>query len=157
MFVSCFCESSVFLFHFIFMMFVYLVFVLFGWLSVVYVVFPACTLSFHLLYHVFIAVLPCVPEQCPPMLLPMVKQGEVARMVMDTAGCCMSYEVFCKPEECTPPTLVCPPPMMLQPASPHECCPTYRCSKSPNSQLNSFDLSFYVSGLWGSLKVIQCI
>ncbi|XP_053374175.1 mucin-5AC-like [Mercenaria mercenaria] len=75
---------------------------------------------------------PCIPENCPPMIRPTVKAGEVLRIVFDDRGCCTKYEVFCKPEECSPPTLVCPTPMVLQPANPHECCPTYRCMCPPS-------------------------
>ena len=74
---------------------------------------------------------PCIVENCPPLVNPTTKQGEVVRIVMDDNNCCARAEVFCKPDLCTPPMLMCPPPMMLQPADLHDCCPTYRCSKYP--------------------------
>ncbi|KAL4222951.1 Mucin-5B [Mactra antiquata] len=69
----------------------------------------------------------CKPEECPIPVRPMVKEGEVIRTVMDDLNCCMKYEVFCKSDTCTPSSLTCTAPMMVQPIPKQDCCPTYRC------------------------------
>ncbi|WAQ93432.1 EDIL3-like protein [Mya arenaria] len=71
---------------------------------------------------------PCIPEQCPPMVKPVSKEGEELQTVIDENGCCSKNIVVCKPNLCAPPILNCPAPMSLEQAGGEsDCCVTYRC------------------------------
>ncbi|WAR14234.1 MUC5A-like protein [Mya arenaria] len=70
----------------------------------------------------------CIPEQCLPMVKPVLKEGEELQTVIDANGCCFQYIVVCKPNLCAPPILNCPAPMSLEPVTGEsDCCLTYRC------------------------------
>ncbi|WAQ93448.1 EDIL3-like protein [Mya arenaria] len=71
---------------------------------------------------------PCIPEQCLPMVKPVLKEGEELQTVIDATGCCFQYIVVCKSNLCVPPILNCHAPMSLEPAiGESDCCLTYRC------------------------------
>ncbi|WAR14240.1 HMCT-like protein [Mya arenaria] len=86
-------------------------------------------LPFHLPIHVTpVQVISCIPEQCLPMVKPVLKEGEELQTVIDANGCCFQYIVVCKPNLCAPPILNCPAPLSLEPATGEsDCCLTYRC------------------------------
>ncbi|XP_052820011.1 otogelin-like protein [Mya arenaria] len=67
----------------------------------------------------------CIPEQCLPMVKPVLKEGEELQTVIDANGCCFQYIVVCKPNLCAPPILNCPAPMSLEPVTGEsDCCLT---------------------------------
>ncbi|WAR09835.1 CRAM-like protein [Mya arenaria] len=94
--------------------------------------FPVPCSDYKIRYHCDCEVTkgPCIPEQCPPMVKPVLKEGEELQTVIDENGCCSKNIVVCKPNLCAPPILNCPAPMSLEPAGGEsDCCVTYRCNR----------------------------
>ncbi|XP_046550875.1 hemocytin-like [Haliotis rubra] len=74
----------------------------------------------------------CVEVTCSPLVQPPLKQGEVAKVIKGSDGCCEEYLVVCEPRQCPQISKDCMKPEILTMVdSGDRCCPQYTCACPP--------------------------